>query len=152
MATLHIMVGLPCSGKSTEAKNLEKEHNALLLSPDMWHPKLFGNNITVLEHDRIHGVMETIMWEHAARVLSLGIDVILDFGFLFKDDRESFRQKAKELGANFKIHYMDVSVSTLYKRLDKLNKDASSGTFVISKEDMDRYISIFQPPSREELG
>ena len=34
MATLHLMVGLPCSGKTTLAKKLEVERAALRLTPD----------------------------------------------------------------------------------------------------------------------
>ena len=34
MATLHLMVGLPCSGKTTEARRLERELGALRLTPD----------------------------------------------------------------------------------------------------------------------
>ena len=36
MATLHLMVGLPCSGKTTLAKQLEQERSALRLTPDEW--------------------------------------------------------------------------------------------------------------------
>ncbi|HST88133.1 MAG TPA: AAA family ATPase, partial [Ktedonobacterales bacterium] len=31
------MVGLPCSGKTTLAKELEREHCALRLTVDEWH-------------------------------------------------------------------------------------------------------------------
>ncbi|MBV9304506.1 MAG: AAA family ATPase, partial [Acidobacteriaceae bacterium] len=32
MATLHLMIGLPCSGKTTYARQLAGETNALLLT------------------------------------------------------------------------------------------------------------------------
>ncbi len=38
------------------------------------------------------------MWDVAARVLVLGVDFILDFGFWGRDEREEFRSHAKELG------------------------------------------------------
>jgi predicted kinase len=34
MVTLHLMVGLPCSGKTTLARTLEHERSALRLTPD----------------------------------------------------------------------------------------------------------------------
>ena len=151
MATLHLMVGLPCSGKTTKARQLEKKYNALLLTPDIWHLKLFGSDTLPKYHDKKYGAIESIMWDHASRVLSLGLDVILDFGFWAKEERDNFRGKAKELGAKFKIHYMDVPKGELYKRLDERNKKAKDGAFVISREEMDRYVSIFEPPTREEL-
>jgi predicted kinase len=52
------MVGLPCSGKTTRAKELEKEYNALLLATDKWHIKLFGDDILEKEHDKRHENVE----------------------------------------------------------------------------------------------
>ena len=82
---------------------------------------------------------------------SLGVDVILDFGFWAKEERDNFRQRAKDLGVGFKIHFMDIPVKELYKRLEVRNKNALDGTFVIPREEMDKYIRIFQPPAPEEL-
>jgi predicted kinase len=45
MATLHLMIGLPCSGKKTYARQLAGETNALLLTLDVWHLKLFGHDV-----------------------------------------------------------------------------------------------------------
>ena len=152
MATLHLMVGLPCSGKTTKAKKLEKEYNALVLTPDVWHKKIHGSDAISGSRDKKHEVIESIMWDHAARVLSLGVDVILDFGFWTKEEREQFRARAKALGVNFMIHYMDVPVNELYKRLEKRNKNAADRTIIIPKEKMDDYIKVFEPPDKDELN
>ena len=77
MAVLHLMVGLPCSGKTTEARRLEKEYHALRLTPDEWQIRLFGQDALDPSHDERHGAIEKIMWEVASRVLSLGMNVIL---------------------------------------------------------------------------
>ena len=151
MATLHLMVGLPCSGKTTRARKLEKEHNALLISPDTWCEKLFGNDTASKAREKNRDVIESIMWSHTSRVLQLGIDVIWDSGYWTKAEREKNRIRAKEIGVNFKIHYMDVPVNELYKRLEKRNNETAAGALIISKEEMDKYVSIFQPPDMEEL-
>ncbi|MCL2472925.1 MAG: ATP-binding protein [Treponema sp.] len=151
MPTLHLMVGLPCSGKTTTAKILEKEYNALVLTTDKWHIKLFGNDALNKDHDRNHENVEELLWEIAVRVLALGIDVILDFGFWGRGERIYFKKKAKELNVNFKIHYMDVPVGELYKRLEKRNNESSEAAFLIPKEKMDEYIKMFQPVEQDEL-
>jgi len=151
------MVGLPCSGKTTAARKLEKQYNALVFTPDVWHLRLFGDDADSDDHDQKHDSVENIMWEHACRVLSLGVDVILDFGFWGKSEREHFRERAAKLGVGFKIHYMDVPEKELYKRLEKRNKSAMKNknkpkdVFIISREKMDSYIKKFQPPSPDEL-
>jgi len=150
MATLHLMVGLPCSGKTSRAKILETEYNALLLTTDKWHIKLFGDDAIDPDHDKRHENVEEILWEIAQRVLTLGIDVILDFGFWAKAERIYFKNKSRELGVTFKIHFMDVPTEELYKRLDKRNNDLPEGAFRIPKKYMDKYIEIFQPVDQEE--
>ena len=145
------MVGLPCSGKTTRAKILEKKYNALLLTPDKWQIKLFGNDTMEESHDLRHTLIEEIMWEITERLLTLGTNVILDFGFWAKEERMYLRDKAKELGAEFKIHFMDVPEDDLYKRLEQRNSELPDEVFTIPKEEMEEYIKLFQPPDKEEL-
>jgi len=151
MATLHLMIGLPCSGKTTYARKLAEETNALLLTPDVWHLKLFGNDIEDENHDKNHFAIEAIMWEIAEHVLAHGGDTILDFGCWMRVERDDFRNRAKNLGADFKLHYMDVVHSELYRRLEERNKNLPEGAIEIPKAEMDKYIAVFQPPDADEL-
>jgi predicted kinase len=41
-------------------------------------------------------------------VLALGGNVILDFGFWAREEREALRSRAKELGASSEVHFLDV--------------------------------------------
>ena len=148
MATLHLMVGLPCSGKTTYARRLAEETGALMLTLDVWHLKLFGGN--QYSPDKALCI-EEIMWDVAKHVLKLGGDVILDFGFWERAGRDDFRNKAKELGADFKIHYMDVPHAELYRRLEIRNGNPDDGVYIIHEKDMDEYITMFQPPTEDEL-
>lgn len=151
MATLHLMIGLPCSGKTTAARRLETELGALLLSPDAWHLRLFGNDIHEVGHNDHHATLESCMWEVAARVLSLGTDVILDFGCWARAERDALRRKANEIGAAFRLHYMDVSHAELFRRLAVRNARHDDATFVVPPEFLERYIAIFEPPEADEL-
>ena len=81
MATLHLMVGLPCSGKTTLAQKLEQELPALRLNLDEWHIRLFGQDAEDPEHDARHSLIEALLWKIARRALELGTNVILDYGF-----------------------------------------------------------------------
>jgi predicted kinase len=150
-STLHLMVGLPCSGKTTFARRLAREVNALLLTVDVWHLTLFGDDVGHENHDERHKRLEKMMWDVAEHVLEMGGDVILDFGFWARVERDDYRNRAKELGANFKLHYMDVPYSELYRRLEIRNRTPPEGVFVIPKTEMDKYVTIFQPPAEDEL-
>ncbi|MGP4041997.1 AAA family ATPase [Gracilibacillus sp. D59] len=157
MATLHLMVGLPCSGKTTLARKLETRYSALRLTPDEWHTSLghdYGYNMTESDeslHDGRHDAVESLMWNVAARVLVLGVDVILDFGFWGRNEREEFRSRAKELGADVKIHFNDVSEEVLFERLRNRNAQKPDATFVIPEAKLEEWMQIFEPPLPEEL-
>lgn len=130
MATLHLMVGLPFSGKTTLARKLERERSALRLTPDEWQVRLFGQDAEEPEHDARHSLIEAMLWNIASRALELGTNVILDFGFWAREEREDYRSRAKQLGASSEVHYLDVSEDELLRRLDERNLIPSQESFL----------------------
>ena len=151
MATLHLMVGLPCSGKSTLARRLEYELPALRLTPDEWQIPLFGQDAEHPEHDARHNLIETLLWNLAARALELGTNVILDYGFWAREEREDYRLRAQKLGAASEVHYLDVPDAELLRRLAQRNSQPSEQCFHISEEAMKPWIAFFQKPTPDEL-
>jgi predicted kinase len=150
VTTLHLMVGLPCSGKTTLARRLEVERSALRLTPDEWHVRLFGQDAETSEHDARHGLIEALLWDLAARLLVLGTNVILDFGFWSREEREDFRLRAKEMGAGSEVHFLDVPEEVLLRRLAERNTQSSERVFHIPVEMMKSYMALFQAPTPDE--
>ena len=151
MATLHLMVGLPCSGKTTLAQKLESDQSALRLTPDEWQVRLFGQDAEEPEHDVRHNLIETMLWNIANRALVLGTNVILDFGFWAREEREDFRLRAKQLGASSEVHFLDVSEDELMRRLAVRNSQLSQESFHIPEGTMKPWIAFFQRPTPDEL-
>ena len=151
MSTLHLMVGLPCSGKTTLARQLEHKYSALRLTTDEWHTRLFGQDANDKEHDARHELIESLLWDVASRVLSLGVDVILDFGCWVRCQRDDFRSRAKGLGVDFKIHFTYAPEEILLKRLVERNTQLPYGAFQIPETSLKKWFLIFEPPSKEEL-
>ena len=97
--TVHLTVGLPCSGKTTFAKALAARTGALRLTPDDWHCRLFGDDTTDPDHDRRHDTVETIMWNVTSELAARSLDVILDFGF-----------EHRPMGARTMMLLLDISI------------------------------------------
>ena len=151
MATLHLMVGLPCSGKTTLARQLESACSALRLTPDEWQLRLFGQDAEDPEHNARHALIEALLWEVASRALALGTNVILDFGFWAREEREDYRSRAKQLGARSEVHFLDVPEEELLRRLARRNAQGSLMAFHIPEEMMRPWIAFFQKPTPDEL-
>ena len=99
MATLHLICGLPGSGKTTLAKQLEKSESAVRFCPDEWIADLLLNPNDRKEMDRLRDIVESIQWSFAKRLLALGVDVILENGFWSREERSRFRAEAEAVGA-----------------------------------------------------
>jgi predicted kinase len=157
VATLHLMVGLPCSGKTTTARALEAEYSGLRLTTDEWHIRLFGDDFGDADdpgherHNARHEQLEMLLWDLAARALQLEVDVILDFGCWTRRERDAFRARAHGLGAEFRMYFTDTSREVLLERLAARNAARSPGTFHIAEQELIEWIGLFEPPSGEEL-
>ena len=150
-AVLHLIVGLPCSGKTTFSKRLEIEQAALRFTPDEWHTRLFGLDFPGPDHDDRHNLIETIMCEVAARALTLGTNAILDFGFWGRSEREDYRARATKLGAGCVVHFLDVPEVELLARLEERNANLRTGTFHIPAFKLREWFGVFQRPTEDEL-
>jgi predicted kinase len=151
LATLHLMVGLPFSGKTTLARKLERECPALRLTTDEWHVPLFGQDAKEPGHDARHALIEAMLWKIAGRALELGVNVILDFGFWAREEREDYRSRARQLGAGSEVHFLDVPEVELFRRLGERNSQPSQEAFHISAGMMKPWIEFFQKPTPDEL-
>jgi len=151
MATLFLICGLPGSGKTTLARRIEGERRALRLTPDEWIVRLFGAGLTPPALDWCRDPVEALQWEVAERALVLGLNVILDFGFWSRAEREEFRSRAAALGARSELHFLDVARAVLSARLAVRNADLPPYTFRVTEAQLDLWWGLFEPPAPDEL-
>ena len=158
VATLHLMVGLPCSGKTTLARALETKCNALRFGLDEWHIRLYGhdfwdgmNDSDERTHAVRHETVESLIWDVATRALGLGVDVVLDFGCWSRSEREQYRTEARKLGAEFTMHFTTASEEILLARLRQRNNNVGDSAFYIPESKLREWMQIFEQPSKEEL-
>ena len=151
VATLHLMCGLPGAGKTTQARTLELRHRAVRLTPDEWITAALGPNPSNGALDAARDPTEALQWELAARLLELGIDVILDFGFWSREERETYRARATALGAGSTVHFIDAAPEVLRERLARRHADRPANTYIVSDAQLTEWSALFQRPTAEEL-
>jgi predicted kinase len=150
-ATLFLICGLPCSGKTTLAKQIEHDRAALRLTPDEWIGPILPAGWQQAELDRLRAPVEALQWALAERALSLGLDVVVDFGVWSRRERDEFRSRAAGVGARTELRYLDVPKDELLTRLVRRNAALPQGTFHIAPEQIERWAERFEPPSADEL-
>jgi predicted kinase len=148
VATLHLICGLPGSGKTTLAARLAEAGSILWLSPDRWLREL---NLDGYDEARRADV-ERLQRDLAMRLLALGVDVILDNGFWSRAEREGLRTEAAALGARVRLHYLDVPIDELKRRLAIRNERGPADSFAVSPADLDQWQAVFEPPDADELS
>jgi predicted kinase len=126
--TLFLTVGLPGTGKTTEARRIEVERKALRLTKDEWVKALFGEANPPAASDVIEGRLIGI----ALRALELGIDVVIDFGLWARDERSALRRAAADRGAAVDMRYFAPPPVEQRRRLDRRQADEPHTTWHMS--------------------
>ena len=145
-----MLCGLPGSGKTTLAKKLENERQAIRLCPDEWVIALIPDR-NIPESDRLRTPIEKLLFETAQKLAQLGVNVILENGFWTKSERDSYRDNARKLGIKVELHFLDVHFDKLWTRLNERNKNLQLGDFKISFDKLKQWHKLFEPPTEEEM-
>lgn len=146
------MVGLPGSGKTTRAKEIEQEKNAVRFSPDEWVTNLYDHRLDHEHHEKAREQVEKLQWELGKRLLTLGQSVILENGFWSKTERQRYREEALALGAVVKVDYQEVSVDELWRRSSERPETQEVGMLHFTREDLEKWAATFEPPTQDELS
>ncbi len=144
---LFLTVGLPGTGKTTEARRIEVKQHALRLTKDEWMKALYGLRNPSSASDVIEGRLVDI----ALRALELGVNVVVDYGLWGRDERSALRQAAADLGAEVRLRYFDVAPDEQQKRLDQRHAKQPHTTWHMSEVELAEWAAIITIPTRGEL-
>ena len=149
-AVLYLLVGLPGSGKTVRAREIERSEHALRITPDEWMIPLFGGGESRAPSRR--DVLEGLLIALALRALQAGISVILDFGLWARDERSALAWLAESVGARASVVYMEADEQTQLERGSSRYRTAPHVEYRMSQEELAGWRTVFQVPAEDELA
>jgi predicted kinase len=154
VSTVHLISGLPCSGKTSYAVGLRADINSVLFSLDRWLIATFGRyaiaDVGHEEHVRRVLACRELIWEVSVEFLKRDVDVILDDGFFLRQNRMRTIEQARRAGARAKIHFIDTPLEMIRPRLADRNARLPPFNFEIAPQLLDAFASLFERPLEDE--
>lgn len=139
------------AGKSTLARDLANQENAVLLVQDELLDKLFpGEIIDIPGFVKYSSRLNNAVTSHICSLLAKGISVVLDFPANTKAQREWFRLLFEAANTEHELHFVDASNNLCKRQLKNRSKDLPPGTPWTTDAEFDAITAYFQPPSNEE--
>ena len=154
MAKVILICGKICSGKSTYAEQLRVQNNAVLLSTDEITLALFGQHCGD-KHDDYVERTQNYLFNKSLELIEVGINVILDWGFWLKEERDYAREFYNSRNIECDFHYIDISDETWKARLKKRNSEVLAETtsaYYIDDNLAAKFASIFEVPNTDEIN
>jgi len=147
-ARLLLTCGLPGAGKTTLARQLAADRPALRLTQDEWLVALGSNPWDAATRAKV----DRALWRLAREVLQLGLSVVVDFGLWARSERDEMRSAARDLRVGVELHYLDVAVDELWRRVERRNAEPPWNGYPIGRTDFDEWVGAFEAPDAAELA
>lgn len=150
-ATLDFFCGKAGAGKSTMAAALAREHNAILLSEDVWLSRLYGEQIRVFDdYIRFSRSLESAIGPLVCDLLRLGQTVVMDFQANTRRRRSWFRALFAQANARHVLHFLQTPEEVCLQRISRRNAELPEGASKLTEADYWHVTSYFEPPEESE--
>lgn len=149
--TLIFFCGKMGSGKSTKAKELALEYDAILLSEDEWLEILYPKEIKVFDdYIKYSSRLKPLLKKHVQNILNSGIAVIMDFPGNTVNQRAWFKEIFSEYEIPHKLYYLETSDDLCLKQIEHRRKINPSRANFDTEQVFYQVNSYFQPPTEKE--
>ena len=151
VGTLFFFCGKMGSGKSTYAKKLAKELNAILLSEDEWLSTIFPEEINdIQDYIKYSSRLKLILKEHIKTLLKSGLSVVMDFPGNTINQRKWFKEIFLEELIPHKLIYLKAEALLCLKRIENRRNNSIKPSPFDTKEVFYQITNYFQSPNPEE--
>lgn len=163
MPTIHLMVGFMGFGKTTIAKELEKELSAVRFTHDEIMLERYGRNPD--DFQTKYKIVDHEIRKKTAEYVCKGQDVILDYGFWTHEKRKEYYNWAKTLTEQVVFHCVFCDLATAKQRVLKRTEIEKNALWIdenafdcLAKQyepwcDVDDYpVILYNAPNTKYIG
>ena len=153
MATVYLICGKLCCGKSTYAKQLKENQKAVLLSVDEIMLAVFGLYAGE-KHDEYAANVQTYLFEKSLELIQTGVSVVLDWGFWSKTARDAAKEFYRSRNIECELHYLDVNDTVWQARINQRNQSVVAGkttAYMVDSALAAKFEAKFELPAKEEV-
>jgi predicted kinase len=140
------------AGKSTLARQMATDRNAILICEDQWLVRLFVGAPTLELYLERRARIRNLLAEYVPPLLAAGHCVIFDFGGNTIRDRQWVRSVFESAGARHELHYLPADIALCKQRVAERNLAKPTGVYWgdVSEATLDAVNAYFQPPTAAE--
>jgi len=143
--TLIFFCGKMGAGKSTKAKEVSTEKNAVLLSEDEWLSTLYPEQIRSFnDYIKFSALLRPLIRSHVQNILLTGTNVVLDF------QANTLKQIATDINASHQLIYLDVDDKTCIEQIAKRRMEHPKRAAFDTKEMFHHVTQYFEVPTESE--
>ena len=147
---IHLIHGLPGTGKTAFARKLAAETGAILLNHDEVRVAVFGSTPPSERFEEYTERINALIWSFAEKFVQRDIAVILDHGFWTRASRDQAKTRAIAMRAEPRFYEMVCAPSVADARVLKRNETLEPGTLFIPPGALDIFRSRFEPMTPDE--
>lgn len=148
-----LICGRIASGKTTYARRLCREGNAVLLSCDELMLTLYSADLGV-RHDEVAGRAQRYLYQKALELLKAGVSVVLDWGFWTAASRRYARNMFESRGFACELHYLNTPMEQILENIDRRNRAVAAGAeqaYPVEAGLLLKMTAAFTEPKKEEV-
>ena len=151
MATVYLICGKICSGKSTLAKSLAREKNAVILSCDeimRLFPQPEGDEAYAAVSEKV----KSCLLQKAADIAACGANVVLDWGFWRKAERVETAGFFARKNISCLWYYLDIPDDRWRENIACRNAHPGPSDYFVDDGLTQKCLRLFETPDAEEIS
>lgn len=155
MPKIIAICGNICCSKSYYAKQIKEKENAVVLSTDEATYDLIDNEQGEL-YDVFAERINKYLMKKTVEIVKAGCDVILDWGFWTKAERQETTKYFNQFGIDVELIYVGI-VQLRWKQLieernSKIKNGNGGSDFYVDEGLLNKMLSKFEDPSKDEMN